>query len=157
MFGDALAVREDLRALRVLLSWDVAQLLEQRHVHVRLDIAGDTRIPIPVPGASHVGGLVDQPDALHAQFAESGTGEKPSEPGADNRDVDLVGQRVADEILIAPRIVREVGKRTGDLDVLLYAIGTQPALPLKGVFLPQSSYVEFHARHLAANLSQAPT
>ena len=118
-----LTVREDLVALGVLLGRDVAQLLEQRHVHVRLDVAGDARIPVPVPGAAHVGGLVDQPDALHTQFAQPGAGEKPSEPGADDRDVDLVGQGVAGEIRVAPGVLRETGKRTGDLDVLRDTVG----------------------------------
>ena len=112
MLGDALAVREDLRALRVFLGRDVTQLLEQRHVHIGLDVAGDARIPIPVPGAAHVGGLVDQPDALHTQIPQPGAGEKPTETGADYRDVDLVGQRCPGEIRIAPRIFCEVGERT---------------------------------------------
>ena len=124
MFGDALAVREDLWALCVLLGWDVAQLLEQRHVHVRLDIAGDTRIPIPVPGASHIGGLVDQPDALHAQFPEPGPDQKPAEAGADDRDVHLIEQGGAGEVRVAPGVFRESSKWAGDLDVLRDTVGS---------------------------------
>ena len=149
VFGDAPTVREDLVALGVLLGRDVAQLLEQRHVHVRLDVTGDARVPVPVPGAAHVGGLVDQPDALHAEFAQPGPGEKPSEPGADDRDVDLVGQRLASEVRIAPGILGESSKRTGDLDVLRDAVRAQSPVPLKGIFPPQCIYVECHVGNLA--------
>ena len=131
-------------ALGVFLGRDVAQLLEQRHVHVRLDVARDARVPVPVPGAADVGGLVDQPDALHAELAQPRSGEQSAETGADDRDVDLVGQRCAREIRIAPGIVGESRKRPGDFDVLRDAVRAQASIPFKGVFLPQSVYVECH-------------
>ena len=68
MLGDALAVREDLGSLGVFIRRDVAELLQQRDVHVGLDVAGDPRIPIPVPGAAHVGRSVDQPHAVDTEL-----------------------------------------------------------------------------------------
>ena len=69
VLGDALAVREDLGALGVFLRGDVAELFQQRDVHVGLDVAGDSRIAIPVPGAAHVGRPVDQPHAFDTELA----------------------------------------------------------------------------------------
>ena len=123
MLGDASAVREDLVALGVLLGRDVAQLLQQRHVHVRLDVTRDARVPVPVPGAAHVGGLVDQPDALHAELPQPGTGQQSAEPGADDRDIDLVGQRGAGEMRVTPGVFGESSERPGDLDVLCDSVG----------------------------------
>ncbi len=145
VFGYAPAVRKDLITLGVLLGGDVAQLLQQRHVHVRLDVTRNARVPVPVPGAAHIGGLVDQPDALHAQFPEPGPGEQSPETGADDRDIDLVGDRVAGEMRITPRIVGKSSKLACDFDVLRDPIGTQSPVPLKGIFLPQRIYVECHA------------
>ena len=75
VLGDAPAVRQDLRALGVLLGGDVAELLEQRHVHVGLDVTRDARVAVPVPGAAHVGRLVDQP---HARRRRAGAAARPS-------------------------------------------------------------------------------
>ena len=94
VFGDPPAVGEDLRTLGVLLGRHVAELLEQRDVDVGLDVAGDPRVPVPVPGAADVGGLVDQPHALDAEFAQPRPGQQAAETGADDRDVDLVGEWV---------------------------------------------------------------
>jgi hypothetical protein len=68
----------------------IAQLLQQRHVDIRLDVTRNARVPVPVPGAAHVGGLVDEPDAAHAQSPQPGSGEQTTETGADDRNIDLV-------------------------------------------------------------------
>ena len=123
VFGDASTVREDLVALGIFLSWDVAQLLQQRHVHVGLDVTGNAWVPVPVPGATHIGTLVDQPDALHAQFPQPRTDEQSAESGADDRDINLVGQPVANEMRITPRVFGKSSKRAGHFDVLCDAVG----------------------------------
>src|SRR3954469_23047680 len=145
MFGDAAAGGEDLVALGVLLGGDVPQLLEQRHVHVGLDVARDARIPIPVPRTPDVGSLVDQPDALHTEFAQPGPDKKSAESGADNRDVNVIAQRAACEVWVAPGIIPEFSKSARDLDILRDAVRAQSPIPFKGVFLPQSIYIECHA------------
>ena len=137
VLGDAPAVREDLRALGVFFGGHVAELLQQRHVHVGLDVAGDPRIAVPVPGAAHVGRPVDQPHAFDAELAQPRPRQQPAEAGADDRHVDLVGERFADEIPVRPRVFGEPGEFAGDLDVLRDAVRAQPPGPLFGVLLPQ--------------------
>ena len=90
MLGDAPAVREDLVALGVFLGRYVAEFLQQRHVHIRLDVTCDAGVAVPVPGAAHVGGLVDEPDVLHSKLTQPHAGQQPAEPGADDCDVNLV-------------------------------------------------------------------
>ncbi len=68
VLGDALTVREDLGALGVFIRGDVAELLQQRDIDIGLDVAGDPRIPIPVPRAAHVGRSVDQPHAVDTEL-----------------------------------------------------------------------------------------
>ena len=123
MLGDAPAVREDLVALGVFLGRDVAELLQQRHVHVRLDVARYAGVPVPIPGAADVGSLVDEPDALHTELAQPGPGQQSAESGADDRDIDVVAQWRPGEIWFAPRIFGELGKGPCDLDVLCDSVG----------------------------------
>ena len=58
----------------------------------------------------------------HTEFPEPGPGEQSAEPGADDRDVDLVGQWAAGESRIAPGVLGESSKWAGDLDVLRDAV-----------------------------------
>lgn len=125
MLGDAPAMREDLRTLGVLLGRQIANLLQQRHIDVRLDIAGDAGVSVPVPGAADVGRLVDQPDVGDAEFPQPGTGKQTAEPGADDRDVDLVGDRLTRFGRTRPRVGRETGEITGHLDVLTDTVRAQ--------------------------------
>ena len=96
-------------ARRVLLLRDVADLLEQRQVDVRLDVALRARVAVPVPGAAEVAALLDDADVVDAGLLEAGAGEQAAEAAADDDDVDLVGQRVALDRLDV-RIVEVVGE-----------------------------------------------
>src|ERR1700709_729415 len=57
--ADALAVREDLRRMRVFLGLHVRGLFEQRHVDQRSRVALRAGIPVPVPGTAEVAALLD--------------------------------------------------------------------------------------------------
>ena len=72
---------------------DVPELLEHRHVDVRLDVAHHPWIAVPVPGAPDATGQVDDPDPLHAGLAEAGAGKHPGDPPADDDGIDVVGHR----------------------------------------------------------------
>src|ERR1700733_9798020 len=109
---DALAVRKDLRTLRVLFGRDVAEFLQQRDVHIALDIAGDPRIPIPIPGAAYVGRPVDQPPTFHAELTQPHRRQQPTEAGTHDRNVHLVGAGFADEFPVDPRAFGETGELT---------------------------------------------
>ena len=144
LFGDALAVLENLRALGVLLGRDVAGLFEQRHIHVGLDVTREAGVAVEVPGATHVGCFVDQPQALDTELTQPGSREQTTEPGADDRDVDVVGDGLTREVRIGPRIISERREVTRDLDVLVDPIRTQPPVPLKGILSAQRIRVEGH-------------
>src|SRR5258707_1067067 len=66
VLGHVLEVLSDLLAERVAVRGDVPELLEHRHVLVRLHVAHHAGVPVPVPGATDPAGLVDDPDALEA-------------------------------------------------------------------------------------------
>ena len=142
VLGDAPAVREDLRALGVLLRGDVAEFLQQRDVHIGLDVAGDPRVAVPVPGATHVGRPVDQPHTLDTQLAQPRTRQQAAEAGADDRHVNLVGERVAREFSVHPGVLGEPGELARGLDVLCDPVGAQSPRALFGVLLSQRVDVE---------------
>ncbi len=139
---DSLAVREDFRALGVLFGGDVAKFFEQRHIHVRLDVAGDARIAVPVPGAAHVGGLVDQPHTSDTELAQPRPGQQPTESSSNDRHVHLVGKWLAREMRVGPRIFGEPGESTRYLDILRDTVRPQAPAPLFGVLLPQRLHVD---------------
>ncbi len=93
--GDRLEVVSDLLAERVAAGGDVIELLEHREVDVRLDVAHDARVTVPVPGAPDASRLVDDADPLEAGLAELDAGEDPGNPPAHDHDIDVVGDRVA--------------------------------------------------------------
>ena len=137
MLGDAPAVRQDLRPLCVPLGGDVAQLLKQRHVYVGLDVTRDARVAVPVPGAAHVGRLVDQPHAVDAELAQSRARQQSAEAGTDHRHVDVVGQRLPIALPVRPWVFAQCRETAGDLDVLRDPVRPEPAFALLGVLPPQ--------------------
>ncbi len=144
VFGDAAAVRKDLGALGVFLRRYVAELLEQRDVYVGFDVAGDPRIAVPVPGAAHVGRPVDQPDAFHTELAKPHAGQQPTEAGADDRHINLVGERLARGFAVHPGVLGVPGELTGYLDILSDPVRAQPPRPLFGVLFAQRIDVKRH-------------
>ena len=70
--GDPLEVAADLLARGVAPGGDVVELLEHRDVHVRLDVAHDAGVAVPVPGAADAARLVDDADPLDARLAQVG-------------------------------------------------------------------------------------
>ena len=90
--GDAAAVFEDLRRPGVLLAGDVGGLLQEREVHVGLDVALCSRVPVPVPGAAEVAALLNDAKVVDPGLREPCAGDQAGEPAADDRDGDVVGQ-----------------------------------------------------------------
>ena len=68
--------------------------------------------------------------------------QQPAEAGADDRDIDRVGDGVAGEVGVGPRVVAEPTECAGDLDVLRDPVGAQPPLAFLGVFGAQRVGVE---------------
>jgi hypothetical protein len=140
--GDRLQVLPDLLAERVALLRDVVELLEHRQVDVRLDVAHDAGVAVPVPGAADAAGLIDDADPLDPRLAQVGAGDDPRDPPAHDHHVDLVGDGVAlshrgervvpepSEVLVAGQ-VPDVG-----------AAGDQPLVPLGQVLLADGIWVE---------------
>ena len=59
---------EDLRGTGVLLARDVAGLLQEREVHIRLDIALSAWISVPIPGPAEVATLLHDPEIVDARL-----------------------------------------------------------------------------------------
>ncbi len=139
---DRLTMGADLVAERVLLLRHVADLLEQRQVGIRLDVAGDAGVAIPVPGAAEVAGRIDDTDALDTRLAQPRSRQQPAEAAADDRNLHVVEQRRAGEARRDIRVVEVMGEPPFDLDVLLVPIGAQPPVALLAVSLAQRIGVE---------------
>src|ERR1700733_3781813 len=114
--GDPIEVTPDLVSRRVAACGDVVELLEHRHVDVRLDVTHDTGVAIPVPGSPDATGLVDDADALDSGLPEVGTDEDTGDAAPHDDDIDLVrhgvtldgrGERVdavPSEVLVRPEV-----------------------------------------------------
>ena len=114
--GNRLQVPPDLVAERVAACRDVVELLEHRHVYVRLDVAHHTRVAVPVPGSPDAACLVDDPDPLEAGPTELSTREDACDASAHDHDVDIVCDRfalyegservvtVTGEVLVGPQV-----------------------------------------------------
>src|SRR4029077_1448194 len=83
LFGDSLAVGENLGASRVVILGYVVELVEQGQVVVSDHIACDARIAIPVPGAADVGAALDDANAFDAALAQSRGSQQCRESAAD--------------------------------------------------------------------------
>ena len=125
----------------VLLLRDVADLLQQREVDVRLDVARRARIAVPVPRAAEVAALLHDAQVVDARLAQPGTGEQPAEAAADDEHLDVVEQRRAFDAFDVG-IVDVVGELAGDLDVLVVAVGAEAFVAFGAVLLAERVGIE---------------
>ena len=144
LLPDALAVLEDLGGVRVLLGRHVAGLFEQRHVDERGRVALGAGVAVPVPGAAEVAALLDDADVVDARLLQPGAGDEPGEAAADERDRDVVGDRLA---LGDGRVgvLEVVGELVLQLQVLRVAVGPQPLVPLLRRTSPSAPPCRSHA------------
>jgi hypothetical protein len=154
LLGDGPGMVEDLLPAAVLLPGDVVELLEQRQVHVRLDVARHARIAVPIPGTAEVAPLLDDADVFDPELAQARSGQQPPEAASDQHDVDFVRQRIAGEAGLDIGIVGEASERALDLHVLVVAIGAEPLLPLLPVLLPERIRVEAEVSGLRLRLAR---
>ena len=141
VLADALAVREDLRRMRVLLRRHVAGLFEQRQVDQEARVALRAGISVPVPGAAEVAALLDDPDVLDANFRQPRCGGEPGKTATDESEGDVIGFRRArrDRRIGIVEIVRELPR---DPQVLIVAVGTQPLVALLQILLAEPLLVD---------------
>ena len=158
---DRPAVLEDLPPLGVVAGGHVAHLVEQRQVVVRDDVARDTRVAVPVPGAADVAAALDDADRLDADLAQAGRGQQRREAATDEQHLDLVVDRVAlDDLLdvgigrVASEVARELGselrRALGPVGQAEVALLGEPPLDLVVVVL-----VMFRRHRMT--LSQVPS
>ncbi len=102
--GQQLGVLEDLSGAGVALGRHEARLLEERQVHVRLDVAHAARIPVPVPGAAEVSRLLDDPDVIDPVLGEVDGREHPGEATPHDHDGGLLDHGVPGEAGLHERV-----------------------------------------------------
>src|SRR5215472_5673287 len=85
LFGDQLTVSKNLRSLGIVARGHVAGLVEARQVIVGHDVAGRSRIAVPVPGTADVATPLDNTDALDAIFAQARRGQQGGKAAADKK------------------------------------------------------------------------
>ena len=133
--GQELGVLEDLRGAGVALGRHESGLLEERKVRVRLHIAHATRVPIPVPGATEVACLLDDPEVGDPVLAEVDRREHAGETAAHDHNGGLLDHRVTGEAGLDERVPVEVLELVRQLTPLGHSLRTQPLLLLLPVSL----------------------
>ena len=131
--GDGLAVFEDLGCVRIFVFRDVVQLLEQRQVAIRLDVAHGAGVAVPIPRAAEVTGLLNHPEVVEAGLAQPSAHEQTAETAADDSHLHLVVERGAFGPL-GVGVVSVAGEFVSDLLVLCVPVLAQPLVALKAIF-----------------------
>ena len=133
----------------ILLLRHVAELFEQRQIRVGLDVAGDARVAVPVPGAAEVARRIDHADVLDARLAQPRARQQAAEAAADHHHLDLVRERRAREARLGVGIVEVVGEAALHLDVLRVAVVAQALVALLAIAGAQRVRVESGALRVA--------
>ncbi len=128
------AVLEDLRRAGVALGWHIARLFEKRQVDVGLDVAHAAWVAIPVPGATEVPGLFDDPEIGDPVLEEVDRREHPGEASPHHQDGRLLDQRVPGEAGVGKRVLVEF---LSQLTPLGHAVDADALLLLLSIALPQ--------------------
>ena len=152
VLGDAPAVRENLRRLRVFLGRDVARFFEQRQIDVRLGIARRAGIAVPIPGAAEVAAFFHDANVFDAALAEARADQQSGEAAADHQHFDVVVQRRAFDRLHV-RIFEEVRELADHFEILRVAVFAQTLVAFLPVLLAQCSGVEARRRAFSAAMS----
>ena len=138
-------VFEDLRLVCELVVRDVAELLAERQVDVRLRIAGSARIAVPVPGAAEVATVLEDADIIEARLAQARGGQQAAETSADDENLDLVTHRRSIDRCLHVGIVDVMRQRTLDANVLVIAVCPQALVALDAVLLAKRIRIEFES------------
>ena len=142
VLADVAAVLVDLGAVGELLRRHEVELFEHRDVAVGLVVALDPGIAIPIPDAPEVAAQLDDPDIVDARLFQVGARQQAAEAAAEDRDVDVLDDRVARRhrrvgvgLVVAGEVVLQ-------FDVLLRPFLAQPLFPLVPIFLAQRGDVD---------------
>lgn len=154
-------VAADLVPGGVLPLRHVSGLVQHRQVHVRLDVAVDARVPVPVPGAPEVAALLHDPHAPHAPLPQPRPGEDAAESAADHGDVDGVVAGVALSRPLGVRVGGVVAELRVGVPVLGGSVGADASLTFEAVALPQGGQLvgggRLRGRHVGASILDGGT
>src|ERR1700722_8931864 len=137
VLADRLGVGKDLRSERISLLGNVADLFEEWQIKVAFDIALGAGIPVPIPGAAKITGLLDNAEVVDADLLQPNCRQHPAKAAADNNHFEVFVLRIAREAWFNVRIRIEVLELTGNFPVLPVAIGTQPLGAFGSISFPQ--------------------
>jgi hypothetical protein len=135
--GQKRGVLEDLRGAGVPFRRHESGLLEERKVRVRLHIAHAARVPIPVPGATEVTCLLDDPEVGDPVLAEVDGREHSSKTATHDYDGGLLDQRIPGEAWRDKRVPVEVLEFALQFTPLGHPLRAQSLLLLLAVPLTQ--------------------
>ena len=89
-FCHLLAIFHDLEARRELHGRDVIHFFQQREIAIRLDVARDARITIPIPCTAYVSAFFAKAHILKTGLSQFVPEQKASEPCAHDQNVAFV-------------------------------------------------------------------
>src|SRR3974377_1004153 len=142
MFADAPEVFPDLGTIRIFLRRNVVKLFEQWYVAIGIVVALDAGESVPVPDATEIPSHLDNPDVVDAGLLQVCAGQQARNAPAEDVDVDVLGDGVANNGCSVWVDLVELGELTRELDVLLGALGAKPLGTLLRVFFPQCGDVD---------------
>src|SRR5271166_4976285 len=120
----------------------VVEFFEQRHVAVRVVVALDPGETVPVPDAPEVSTHFNDPHILDADLLQRDRRQQTGETPAENGNVDLLGDRVADHWWCVRIDFGVLGEFVRQLHVLLRTVRAQSLVTLLAVPFPQRGKID---------------
>ena len=142
MTADPLALLEDLAAIGVAVLGEIAHLLEQRHVAIRLDVALHPGVAVPIPGAAEVAAHLDDADVADAGFLHTRSREQAGKASTEDGDIEIFRDRIPFDGRRVGIDFVEVGEIFRGLDVLPLAFGPHALVALAVIALPKRGNID---------------
>ncbi len=137
---------EDLGSLAIALARHGPDLFEQRQITVGLDVTGDARVAIPVPGPADIAALLDDSQVLDPLLAKTRTGQESTEATADQHHVDLFRDGRSLDVALDPGVAVEMRVDSVELEILAVGVVAKSLLPLLAILRLQGGEVESSLR-----------
>ena len=146
MLSDIAAMLEDLGPVGELLRRDEVEFFEERDIAVRVVVALNAGESVPVPDTAEVTGHLDDPDTLDTGLLEIGPGKQTGDTAAEDDDIGVLGDRVAERHRRVRIDLVEVCELALQLQILRGSLWAQPLVALIQILLPQRIDVDIAGR-----------
>ena len=137
MLCDTAAMLVDLGTVGELLRRHEVELFQHRDVAVRVVVTLDSREAVPVPDTAEVPAHLDDVNVVDARLLEVSARQQPGDATAENRHLDVLGDRRARDHRCVRIDFRELREIVLEFQILRRSVCAQPFVAFVQVLLSQ--------------------